>query len=201
MRSPGFPGAVQEAQLRGYLAMTRLAGGRAAVFHRGTIAFSWAQAANDPREDITGRFRELSAIVVDALESLGADGRVGELPGEYCAGKFSVNLGGEIKVMGVGQRLIRGAAHVGGVIVVDDSAELRGILGAVYSRLGIQWRPETAGALEDRLRGVSIDGVIEAMMTAFSRRYRVTETEIPEDIVERGRLIGAEHVVGRSVVS
>ena len=54
-----------------------------------------------------------------ALCSLGVDARIGEVAGEYCPGKYSVNARGATKIMGVGQRLARHAAHVGGVIVVN----------------------------------------------------------------------------------
>ena len=95
-------------------------GGRAAVFHEGTIAFSWAMPETRARETISDRFRTIAGLVANALGSLGCDARIGEVPGEYCPGEWSVNLGGSHKVMGVGQRLVRGAAHVGGVIVVND---------------------------------------------------------------------------------
>ena len=42
------------------------------------------------------------------LGRLGVDARVGEVPGEYCPGAFSVNARGRIKLAGVGQRLISG---------------------------------------------------------------------------------------------
>src|SRR5439155_4632372 len=39
--TPGFQEAVDAARAAGYEAILRLAGGRAAVFHEDTIAFSW----------------------------------------------------------------------------------------------------------------------------------------------------------------
>src|SRR5688500_5018828 len=39
--APGFPNAVEAARDRGFSSILRLAGGRAAVFHEGTIAFAW----------------------------------------------------------------------------------------------------------------------------------------------------------------
>jgi len=62
-RSPGFPGATREVRLRGYLPMMRLDGCRPAVFHRATIAFSWAQAVTETEipEDIVERGRLIGA--------------------------------------------------------------------------------------------------------------------------------------------
>ena len=56
-----------------------------------------------------------------ALQRLGVDARVGEVPREYCPGDYCVNARGQTKLAGIGQRLIKGAWHIGGVIVVDEA--------------------------------------------------------------------------------
>ncbi len=91
----------QRARL-GFAAVERLAGGRAAVFHEGTLAFAWAVPERTPRLGIRARFEELSSFVETALRSLGVDARVGEVPGEYCPGPYSVSARGERKLMGSG---------------------------------------------------------------------------------------------------
>ena len=48
--SPGYADAVQAARAGGFEAIERLAGGRAAVFHEGTIAFAHAIPDADPRD-------------------------------------------------------------------------------------------------------------------------------------------------------
>ena len=113
------------ARVQGFGAVEWLAGGRAAVFHEGTISFSWAIPDPKAREGIRPRFDAVAEIIVEALRSLGVDERIGEIPGEYCAGEHSVNARAT-KLMGVGQRIIGGAAHVGGVIVVSGSDRVRG---------------------------------------------------------------------------
>ena len=118
-RAAGYGKATAAARAAGFEAIERLAGGRAAVFHSGTIAFSWTMPDTVPREDVMARFDEAADIMKQALRRLGIDARVGEVPGEYCPGQHSVNARGKRKLMGVGQRLIRGAAHVGGVVVVE----------------------------------------------------------------------------------
>src|SRR5690606_187272 len=110
--TPGYPAAVRAAQAHGFAPVERLAGGRAAVFHESTIAFSLAIPAPEPKPGIHARFEMISQLMVDAFEALGVDARIGELPGEYCPGQWSVNVGGRVKVMGVGQRLVRRAAHI-----------------------------------------------------------------------------------------
>src|SRR5690349_776676 len=134
---PGFAAAVRASAARGFGSVQRLAGGRAAVFHEETIAFAWVIPERDPRTGITSRFREISALVRDALRSIGVDARVGEVPGEYCPGEYSVNARGRAKVMGVGQRLVRQAAHVGGVIVVGGADRVRDVLLPVNDALAL----------------------------------------------------------------
>ena len=141
----------------GFEAIERLAGGRAAVFHSGTIAFSWTMPDGTPRDDVMARFDEAADIMMRALRRLGIDARVGEVAGEYCPGQHSVNARGERKLMGVGQRLIRGAAHVGGVVVVGDGERIRNVLVPVYEALGVEWRPETVGSVEDEVEGAEYE--------------------------------------------
>jgi octanoyl-[GcvH]:protein N-octanoyltransferase len=109
--APGFGRAVAAAREHGFASIERLAGGRAAVFHQGTIAFSWAIPDPSAREGIRRRFDEIAGIIVEALRSLGIDARVGEVPGEYCPGEHSINARERTKLVGVGQRIIKDAAH------------------------------------------------------------------------------------------
>ncbi|MDH4308161.1 MAG: lipoate--protein ligase family protein, partial [Acidimicrobiia bacterium] len=166
--TPGYADAIAAAQAVGFSVTERLAGGRAAAFHRGTLAFSWAMPAVDPRAGVHDRFTFVAELMASAFRRLGADAAVGEVEGEYCPGSYSVNIGGRFKVMGVGQRLVRGAAHVGGVVVVRDSARLREVLVPVYSALDLAWSPPTAGALEDAIGPVELSTVRRAILEEIS---------------------------------
>ncbi len=44
----GFGRAVEAARAAGFEPVVRLAGGRAAAFHEGTLAFAWATARTEP---------------------------------------------------------------------------------------------------------------------------------------------------------
>jgi lipoate-protein ligase A len=88
------------------------------------------------------RYQALAALIVAALGSLGLTARIGELPGEWCPGAWSVLVGGR-KVAGLAQRVIRGGAWAEAVIVATDPRELAGALDAVQRRsawLGIRRR-------------------------------------------------------------
>jgi hypothetical protein len=127
------------------------------------FAFSWSIADDDPRTGIHDRFRMLSDLVVRSFGRLGVSAQVGELPGEYCPGAFSVHAG-PIKLMGVGQRVAKRAAHIGGVIVVSGSRLIRSALIPVYDALGLAWEPGTAGAIQDVAPEVTLQATADAIL-------------------------------------
>ena len=163
LRRPGFRRAAELALAKGFAPVIRLAGGRAAAFLEESVAFAWAIHDPDARLRIRSRFEEISDWIVRALRRLGLDARIGAVAGEYCPGEFSVNLGGRTKVMGVGQRVIRGGAHVGGVVTVGQTEELRAVLVPVYEALGFGFDATTAGGIADADPGLSSGDFIEAM--------------------------------------
>ncbi len=156
--------------------MLRLAGGRAAVFHEGTLELAHAVPDPDPRRGIQARFEESAELITRALRRLGVDARVGEVPGEYCPGRFSVNAAGARKLAGIGQRVIAGGAHVGTVIVAEDGASVRRVLEPVYAALRLDWDPATVGAVEHPW-----DAVRDAVLAEYAERY-----ELVEDVRGRG---------------
>jgi octanoyl-[GcvH]:protein N-octanoyltransferase len=190
----GYTDAVAAARTAGYLPIERLAGGRAAVFHEDTLAFSWAIPTAEPRQGITERFQVISRLMADAFGDLGLDSRVGQLPGEYCPGAYSVHVGGVSKVMGVGQRIVRGAAHVGGVIVVDGGRRIADVLGPVYRALGLAWEPRTSGDLRDFLPGVSGQAVADAVVDRLATLRPTVRSTLPGWLVEEGRRLTASHI-------
>jgi octanoyl-[GcvH]:protein N-octanoyltransferase len=191
--SPGYQNAVQAARLGDYLPIERLAGGRAAVFHEDTLAFAWAIPDAQPRDRIAERFRSVSTLLFDSFRDLGIDASIGELRGEYCPGSYSIHAGGR-KVMGVGQRLVRGAAHVGGVIVVDGGRRIARVLEPVYAALGIDWDSSTAGDLADDVSHVTIDVVMSAVTRRLGLVDDVEEGELPAAVIDAGRRLAPGHV-------
>lgn len=162
-RRPGYAHALELARAAGFEPVVRLAGGHAAAFLESSLAFAWASADPDAPLHIRPRFERLSGWIVAALRRLGLDARPGEIAGEYCPGEFSVNLAGRVKVMGVGQRVIRGGAHVGGVIAIADTQRLREVLVPIYAALELEFRPETAGGIADFDTGLRAEDVVRAI--------------------------------------
>jgi lipoate-protein ligase A len=190
----GYPQAVRAANAHGFAAVERLAGGRAAVFHEATLAFAWTVQEDDPRAGIRERFALMAETMSAAFTGLGIDARIGELPGEYCPGAWSVNVGGRVKVMGIGQRLIRGAAHVGGVVVVDEGERIRDVLIPVYRALDLDWDPRTCGALADRSPGLDNATVLEAIINALAERVGLERGRLPESIIDEARDLLPDHL-------
>src|SRR5918994_2838072 len=180
--SPGFDDAVRAARATGFEPIVRLAGGRAAVYHEGTIALS--RAIHDPRPAARthARFEVIAELIAAALRRLGVDARVGEVPGEYCPGAYSVNARGRSKLVGIGQRIIAGGAHLGVVIVVRHSALVREALIPVYRALELDWDPATSGSVTDELgREVTPDEVEEAVIAELAKRYELVSSELDEE--------------------
>ena len=190
----GYPEAVRAARAGGFEAIERLAGGRAAVFHEDTISFAHAIPDADPRSRVDERFEATAALIAAAFGRLGVDARVGEVEGEYCPGAHSVSARGERKLMGVGQRLVSGGVHVGGVIVVAGADRVNAVLTPVYEALGLSWRPEATGAVADEAPGTTWDDVTDALLAEYDERHGLEPAELDEETLDLARKLAPEHL-------
>jgi octanoyl-[GcvH]:protein N-octanoyltransferase len=171
--APGFGAAVAAAERAGFAAVHRVGGGRAAVFHEGTILFSHVVRDEDPRPHTHERYAWLADAVLEALRALGVDARVGAVPGEYCPGDYSLGAG-RIKLVGIAQRIVRRAACTQGVLVVEGGDRVRAVLEPVYEALGLEWDPATAGDLG----GVSMADALAALRAALAARRPLVEARL-----------------------
>jgi octanoyl-[GcvH]:protein N-octanoyltransferase len=194
VRARGFGAAVAAAREQGFDSVQRLAGGRAAVFHEGTIAFARSVADSDPTSRTFARFEEMSGILAEALRSLGIDARVGEVPGEYCPGDYSVNAGGRTKLVGIGQRIVSNASHVGGVIVAAGSLQVRTVLVPVYDALELEWDPETTGSVADEVPA-TWDHVRDAVVNEFARRFELEDGRLDDETLALAEKLANDHAV------
>src|SRR3954447_8873262 len=136
------------ARAHGFTPLLRLGGGHAAGYDEGSVLVEIVTPVETIAEGIPERFATATALLVESLATLGIAARVGELPGEYCAGDWSVNAAG-VKLAGTAQRSIRGASLVTAMLIAEGGGRLRAVLTDVYAALGIAWRPQTAGAAND----------------------------------------------------
>jgi lipoate-protein ligase A len=180
--SPGYEAATEAARAAGFAAVERLAGGRAAVFHEGTIAIARAYADPQPPKRTYARFEEMADVITAAVRSMGIDAGVGEVPGEYCPGAYSVNARGATKLAGIGQRMIRGGAHMGGVVVATGGDEIARVLLPVYEALELDWDPSTSGSVNGELdRDVDPGELEEALIAELAKRYELISSELDEE--------------------
>ena len=191
--APGYAEAVAAARAEGFGSVLRLAGGRAAVFHPGTLELAHAVPDPDPRRGIHARFEATAELIARALRRLGVDARVGEVPGEYCPGRWSVNAGGKRKLAGIGQRVVAGGAHVGTVIVVDDGAAVRRVLEPVYRALELEWDPATVGAVAEESPDQGWDAVRDALLAEYAERNELVEDELDAGTLALARELAPEH--------
>jgi octanoyl-[GcvH]:protein N-octanoyltransferase len=137
------------------------------VFDQRCVVVEHITRAADATAGLQERFVDQSARVRDALASLGADARIGELAGEYCPGPHSVNVGGRVKIAGIAQRMVRGGAATSAVVVVGGGTELRAAIADIYGALALPVDVATAGALDEELAGVGVDDVARALHEAY----------------------------------
>ncbi len=200
--SPGYRQALEIAREHGYEPVERMAGGRAAVFHEDTLAFSKASREPALRSGMAERFAEMAEIVAGTLLRLGLDARIGEIAGEYCPGEWSVSEGGRTKIAGIGQRVIAGGAHTGGVLVVRGAEQIRDVLVPVYEALGLEWDPATAGSVADALGAPPppaegpdplMHAVTDAFRAELGERYEVTSAGVDEQTMRMAEELRSFH--------
>jgi octanoyl-[GcvH]:protein N-octanoyltransferase len=132
-------------------------------------------------------------VIERALRRLGVDARIGEIPGEYCPGAWSVNARGRVKLAGIGQRIVSGAAHLGAVLVVSDSELLRRTLEPVYAALELEWDPATAGAIEDEAAGATLDDAERAVLEELGELFTLVDADLDEPTLELAAEREGEH--------
>ncbi|MGB5565493.1 MAG: lipoate--protein ligase family protein [Acidimicrobiia bacterium] len=192
--APGFDRAVQITRDLGFHPIVRMPGGRAVVFHEETIAFSWTIPSPDPVRGIRERFQAATSVIVRALGDIGVPAAAGEIPGEYCPGEFSVNHAGRIKLAGIGQRLARHAAHVGGVLVVGNTETTRAVLVPTYRALRIDWDPDTVGSIHDIAPGIEVSDMIDAIVRVVGEEAAIMPASIGAATLASAREYAPLHI-------
>lgn len=173
-RLPGFEAAAQACRANGFEPLVRRAGGRAAAYHEGTLVVDHLEPDADAIAGSKTRFSYFGELFAEALRSVGVEAAVGEIPGEYCPGEFSVHgtdpADGrhQVKLVGTAQRVVAGGWLFSSVIVVENSAPIRKVLTDSYAALGLDWNPATAGAVDDLVPGVDVAAVEDALLATYA---------------------------------
>ncbi len=142
--------------------------------------------------EVDARFAAEAESQAQALRGLGIDARVGEVPGEYCPGRFSVNARGQTKLIGAAQRIISGAWLFSTVVVVDGATRLRAVLEEVYAALALEWDPASVGSIAGERPGATVEQVQAALLEPLAGRYRLVPSSLGE-----GERAAARDLLGR----
>jgi octanoyl-[GcvH]:protein N-octanoyltransferase len=172
----------------------RLAGGHAATLDSGCLCLGWAQP--QPRLEESGtRYELIAEAIVQALAALGVQSSLGESPGEWCPGAWSVQ-GASGKLAGLAQRVISRGAWCEALIVIEATPELRSLARQVHEVLGLEWsesaQGELAGLLPDAAdpHAALIDALTEALADRFGF---VTQGPLPAEVHDEAIALVVEH--------
>src|SRR3954447_6842052 len=98
--APGFGAAVDAARAHGFPPVMRQPGGHAAAYDAGALCLDEVRPEAEALPSLQPRFEAAGALFAAALRSVGVDARVGEVPGEYCPGQWTVSARGRVKLVG-----------------------------------------------------------------------------------------------------
>jgi lipoate-protein ligase A len=191
----GYGRAAAAARDHGFTPVLRSPGGHAAAYDDGTVAFDLVLPTESVVAGVHDRFRETSEALAHELAGLGLAARVGAVPGEYCAGDYSVNADGRTKLIGTAQRAIRGAALLGGFLTVRGSRRLRTVLEPVYAALAIDWDPRTLGAVEDTVPGVTVEAAERAVVDALTTGHDTAAAPLDDATRALAQELAPRHLV------
>ncbi|WP_288817824.1 lipoyl protein ligase domain-containing protein [uncultured Micrococcus sp.] len=185
-RLPGYERAVDAVRAQGFTPVTRRAGGRAAAYHHGCVVVDHLALEPDAAIAQQQRFAQFADLFVDAFARMDVPASVGQIPGEYCPGEFSVQGAAPqfpVKLAGSAQRVVKGAWLFSTHVVVQDALPLRAVLTDVYQALEMPMDPRTVGAADQVRAGAEVETFIEALHGAYTAWA-----------MERGRVLVEEHV-------
>lgn len=167
-RMPGFETARRASLDRGFTPAVRPTGGRAVAYDESCIVFDVITREAEGSVAQTRFFREIGDALVVAMRGLGVDARVGDVPGEYCPGEFSINARGAIKLIGTSQRAVRGARLLSGMLPLDGVERFTDVLLAVNAALELDWDPATFGTLATEVPRMPRAMVERALIAALA---------------------------------
>lgn len=161
---PIYDGARALARAAGFAPIERGTGGRLSIFDEGAIGVTLLAPLHAPQETMMRRYERFAGAIATALRALDVDVRVGELPNEYCPGRFSINAEGRVKLVGIAQRMTSRSYQMGAVIAVEHSVAAREALSSVYQLMELPFDRGTYGAVCDFAPHLSHSQVAEVVV-------------------------------------
>ncbi|WMY77233.1 lipoyl protein ligase domain-containing protein [Citricoccus sp. I39-566] len=181
VRQDGFERAWQACLDHGFEPVVRRAGGRAAAYHHGSLVVDHLEPDADAMQGFRDRFAGFGELFAQVFRDAQVPAAVGEIPGEYCAGEFSVHTPlppladgtprGPVKLVGTAQRVVKGAWLFSSSIVVEHPEPIREVLVDVYRALGLDWDPGTAGAATDAVPEITVESSADRLRAAYAAAH------------------------------
>jgi octanoyl-[GcvH]:protein N-octanoyltransferase len=187
--APGFPSATDAAVRHGRTPIVRLAGGHAAAYDHGCLIIELVRPVKALVGGLDSRFQEMASLLRDATASAGVLLELGELPGEYCPGRFSLHLPRGPRVGGIAQCVIQGAALTTAVLVVRGGDGLRATISDVYKALDLPVRRDLAGAIADGHPDITINTIEGSVLESISHLLRVEPTTIAPELRQAAQIL------------
>jgi octanoyl-[GcvH]:protein N-octanoyltransferase len=160
----GFERACEVAREHGRVPLVRLGGGHAVAYDPDSVIVELIRRSERSFQALEPHFIELTELIQRALTELGVGLELGELPDEYCPGRFSLHLPAGAKIAGVAQRLRPRASLTTAVIAVAGGEPLRAVTADVYAALGLPLSLDTVGTVAERYPQVSVEQVHQALL-------------------------------------
>lgn len=165
-RMPGFAAASAAGERLGFAPLVRPTGGRAVAYDETCLVFDLIDRVHDTL-DPAHFFASAGAAIAGALRGLGVDARLGEVPGEYCPGEYSINARGAVKLIGTSQRAMRGARLLSGMLAFGAVERFVAVLTEANAALDLDWDPATFGSMLVEGPGIPRAAVEDALAHAF----------------------------------
>jgi octanoyl-[GcvH]:protein N-octanoyltransferase len=159
----GAGAATAAATRAGVQTVRRVSGGHAVVLGSGSFCAGFAEPAAS-FEGTQQRYERLSAALIAAFADVGVEAEHGALTGEWCPGTWSIRAE-RVKLAGLAQRAIKGAAWVEAVVDLAPDAAARSLLIEVYAALELPLEQSTLGSVSEvRGQPVGFDELAAAVL-------------------------------------
>jgi len=175
--TPGYENAILQAERLGFKPVMRSPGGRAVAYHEESVVLDLLSSDPDPHRFMDDRFKAIGKIFIETFEKLGINSQLGEIPREFCPGKYSV-ISGNVKLVGTAQRVMPGGWLIGASLIVRNAAPVREVLSNSYRALELDMDPNTVGSLNEFDSSISVDDVLNALNHTLRDHFAVLEIDL-----------------------
>ena len=151
-----FAAAKKIASRLGYEPILRPAGGHLAIYDHRSLIMDITAPHENPGKDIINRYELFSEKISSYLALLGVDARIGQVDGEFCPGRFSINSSSQKKLVGIAQRITKSGYYLSALILLEQSSEAIDALSATYKLIDLDFNPSSHGDLHELVGSGSV---------------------------------------------